>query len=560
MRVSSAFSRLVRLPGRVGQEGAVRAGSGGRRGRAAASPAAVPALRVLDARRARTRGTWTRSGGISISASGGWRSTAGADGCAARATACSPRACRSPATAPGSRATSSAWSRGWPRASTSRRSAGCSGSTGTPSGGSSRACAPTSSIPTVSASCSTSGVDEVSWKRQHNYLTLVADHRAGKIVWGTAGAGEKAADRFFAELDPGSPRAAPPRAPTADTRRRVAVGPRARTPPHEPEPPVAERAGQLAAISLDMGPGYAAAARWHAPQAVLLHRPVPRRPERQQGARRGPPRLLERAARLRRPTGRQALQGRPLVAAQDARPTSPTPKPPRCARLKAAGGEVWRGYTLKEATRGIFAPGLTVDDVEILIDRLLSRLARSRLEPVRPARQDDPQAPRRHPRRRAPGHQPRPHRSAQQQGPADRPPRLRLPHRPSRARPRDAHLRPDHAPPAAPASRRQFTVTLTTSMPREPVFLRLGSREELRSRRSTAQPADRCRCCPATPSARHARLHAPRHDLSLFAALNATTRQGDRLSCHRRHRAIEFKKLPADSIEARGARRARACT
>jgi Helix-turn-helix domain of transposase family ISL3 len=29
------------------------------------------------------------------------------------------------------------------------------------------------------------GIDEVSWKRQHNYLTLVADHLRGKIVWGT---------------------------------------------------------------------------------------------------------------------------------------------------------------------------------------------------------------------------------------------------------------------------------------------------------------------------------------------------------------------------------------
>jgi hypothetical protein len=44
------------------------------------------------------------------------------------------------------------------------------------------------------------GIDEVSsWKRQHNYLTLVADHRRGKIVWGCGGAGEKAADRFFTE-------------------------------------------------------------------------------------------------------------------------------------------------------------------------------------------------------------------------------------------------------------------------------------------------------------------------------------------------------------------------
>ena len=51
------------------------------------------------------------------------------------------------------------------------------------------------------------------------------------------------------------------------------------------------------------------------------------------------------------------------------------------ARIRAAGGEVWRAYELKEAARGIFAPGLDVDDVEILIDRLLSRLARSRLEP-----------------------------------------------------------------------------------------------------------------------------------------------------------------------------------
>ena len=113
------------------------------------------------------------------------------------------------------------------------------------------------------------GVDEVSWKRQHNYLTLVADHRAGKIVWGCPGAGEKAADRFFAELDPESPRAAPP---TGD----ASLSAREQHAAAEPEPPVAERAGQLAAISLDMGAGYAAAARWHAPQAVICIDPFVR--------------------------------------------------------------------------------------------------------------------------------------------------------------------------------------------------------------------------------------------------------------------------------------------
>ena len=49
-------------------------------------------------------------------------------------------------------------------------------------------------------------------------------------------------------------------------------------------------------------------------------------------------------------------------------------------QLRAAGGEVWRAYTLKEALRAIFAPGLSIDDVELLIDRFISRARRSRLE------------------------------------------------------------------------------------------------------------------------------------------------------------------------------------
>ena len=50
-------------------------------------------------------------------------------------------------------------------------------------------------------------------------------------------------------------------------------------------------------------------------------------------------------------------------------------------RLKHAGGEVWRAYTLKEALRAIFAPSLTLQDVTILIDRFISKATRSRLAP-----------------------------------------------------------------------------------------------------------------------------------------------------------------------------------
>ena len=44
------------------------------------------------------------------------------------------------------------------------------------------------------------GMDEVSWRKQHRYLTLVCDHQRRKVVWGTEGAGEKAGDEFFKEL------------------------------------------------------------------------------------------------------------------------------------------------------------------------------------------------------------------------------------------------------------------------------------------------------------------------------------------------------------------------
>ena len=49
------------------------------------------------------------------------------------------------------------------------------------------------------------------------------------------------------------------------------------------------------------------------------------------------------------------------------------------AALKAAGGKVARAYQLKEALRGIFAPGLTVDDVDELLRRFCSRASRSRM-------------------------------------------------------------------------------------------------------------------------------------------------------------------------------------
>jgi transposase len=46
------------------------------------------------------------------------------------------------------------------------------------------------------------GVDEISYRRHHRYLTSVADHRSGAIVWCRAGRNSATLAEFFAELGP----------------------------------------------------------------------------------------------------------------------------------------------------------------------------------------------------------------------------------------------------------------------------------------------------------------------------------------------------------------------
>ncbi len=45
------------------------------------------------------------------------------------------------------------------------------------------------------------GVDELSWRRRHRYLTVVADHDTDRIVWLADGRNSATLQVFFAELD-----------------------------------------------------------------------------------------------------------------------------------------------------------------------------------------------------------------------------------------------------------------------------------------------------------------------------------------------------------------------
>jgi transposase len=187
------------------------------------------------------------------------------------------------------------------------------------------------------------GVDEVSWRKHHNYLTLVTDHTRSKVVWGAAGKDTATLDAFFDELG-------------------------------------ADRAGRIEAVSMDMGSAFAKSVRaqGHAPQAVICIDPfhavklvtdaldVVRRQAWNDLRRDGQAHAAKkfkgaRWALLKNPTNLSDAQAATL------------------RRLKRRGGDVWRAYTLKEAFRAIFAGDLDTDAVAELIDRWISRASRSRL-------------------------------------------------------------------------------------------------------------------------------------------------------------------------------------
>lgn len=190
------------------------------------------------------------------------------------------------------------------------------------------------------------GVDEVSWKKRHHYLTLVSDHRPRpRIVWGAAGRDTATLDRFFAELGP-------------------------------------ERSGQLEAVSIDMSAGYEKSVRkaGHAPQATICFDPyhvVALGTKALDAVRRHVwnelRRLPDQAAARRFKGARWCLLKNP----QDLN----TEQARTLRRIRRRGGELWRAYALKEALRAIFAGDLRTDEVTQLLRRFCSRAQRSGLRP-----------------------------------------------------------------------------------------------------------------------------------------------------------------------------------
>ena len=189
------------------------------------------------------------------------------------------------------------------------------------------------------------GVDEVSWKKHHNYLTLVVNHGTNKVVWGAEGRNAKTLDGFFDELGDA-------------------------------------RSSQIRAVSMDMGPAFrkSVATPGHAPQATICIDPfhavklvtdalnVVRRDLWQQLRQLPDPDIAKkfkgaRWALLKNPEDLTVRQADTLTT------------------IRRHGGALWRGYQLKEAFRAIFAGDLDEHEAAELLDRLCSWAQRCRLAP-----------------------------------------------------------------------------------------------------------------------------------------------------------------------------------
>lgn len=189
------------------------------------------------------------------------------------------------------------------------------------------------------------GVDEISWRKHHKYLTLVVDHDRGVVIWGAQGRDSKTLDEFFAELG-------------------------------------TTRSAAIEAVSLDLGPAYlkSVQADGHAPQAIVcadIFHVVKLVGDALDEVRRD---LWQQLRRL--PDDRWAKDFKGSRWALLKNPEDLTDRQAdQLARIRRNRGGIWRAYEMKEQFRAIFAGDLTRDEAAVLLDRWCARAQRSRLAP-----------------------------------------------------------------------------------------------------------------------------------------------------------------------------------
>ena len=189
------------------------------------------------------------------------------------------------------------------------------------------------------------GVDEISWRKHHKYLTLVVDHDRGQVIWGAQGRDSTTLDKFFTELGE-------------------------------------ERSAQIEAVSMDLGPAFlkSVTAPGHAPQAIVCADPfhvVKLVTDALDDVRRD---LWQQLRRL--PTDRfaKAFKGARWALLKNPEDLNDAQQA-QLRRFRRNGGGMWRAYEMKEQFRSIIGSGLSRDEADVLLERWCNRAQRSRLAP-----------------------------------------------------------------------------------------------------------------------------------------------------------------------------------
>lgn len=189
------------------------------------------------------------------------------------------------------------------------------------------------------------GVDEISWRKHHKYLTLVIDHDRGCVVWGAKGRDSATLDKFFDELGP-------------------------------------QRSSAIEAVSLDLGPAFikSVSAPGHAPQAIICADPfhlVQLVTNALDEVRRD---LWQQLRKL--PDDRWAKDFKGARWALLKNPEDLTEnQAAKLAQIRRNRGGMWRAYEMKEQFRAILSGDLTRDQAAERLDRWCNRAQRSRLAP-----------------------------------------------------------------------------------------------------------------------------------------------------------------------------------
>jgi transposase len=185
------------------------------------------------------------------------------------------------------------------------------------------------------------GVDEISYRRGHLYMTVVADHDSGDVVWAAEGRTTETLQAFFDQLGP-------------------------------------ERRAQLEAVSMDMGHAYVKAARESVPQARICFDPF--------HVIRWANEALESVySKLTSTRGQLQLDGRMWrrlrTTIRTGRERLREDQLELLAQVRRLRSQIFRAWELKEALRDFYRV-VAPEDAKAYLTAWLRRASRSRIGPI----------------------------------------------------------------------------------------------------------------------------------------------------------------------------------